>query len=130
MSDEQLVGALDVDREVRQVAVVDAEDVGLDVERHLQLALAVDLHERVEVERPRLAQQLEEVVGIERGDDQQDRVGPRGRRLVELVGVDDEVLAQHRQVASRPARARRSSSEPPKWNGSVRIDSAAAPPRS
>ena len=26
--------------------------------------------------------------------------------------------------------ARRSSSEPPKWNGSVRIDSAAAPPRS
>ena len=31
-------------------------------------------------------------------------------------------------VAARAAR--RSSSDPEKWNGSVRIDSAAAPPRS
>ena len=84
-----------------EVAVVDAEHVGLDVERHLELALVVHLDERVEVERARLAQQVEQVVGLERGDDQQDRVGARGRRLVELVRVDDEVLAQHRQVGHR-----------------------------
>ena len=46
----------------------------------------------------RLAQQVVEVVGGQRGDDQQDRVGADGRGLVELVGVDDEVLAQDRQV--------------------------------
>ena len=64
----------------------------------LELALVVDLDERVEVERARLAQQVVEVVGLERGDDQQDRVGARRGRLVQLVRVDDEVLAQHRQA--------------------------------
>ena len=58
---QQLVGALDVDGEVRQVAVVDAEHVGLDLERLLELALVVDLHERVEVQRRGLVQQLGEV---------------------------------------------------------------------
>ena len=38
---------------------------------------------------------------LERGDDQQDRVGAGGRRLVDLVGVDDEVLAQDRQLRRR-----------------------------
>jgi 23S rRNA U2552 (ribose-2'-O)-methylase RlmE/FtsJ len=36
---QQLVGALDVDAEVRQVAVVDPEHVGLELERALELAL-------------------------------------------------------------------------------------------
>ena len=55
---QQLVGALDVDAEVGQVAVVEAEHVGLDLQRRLELALVVHLHQRVEVERARLAQQL------------------------------------------------------------------------
>ena len=70
----------------------------------LELALVVDLDEGVEVERARLAQQLVELVGLQRGDDQQDRVGARGGGLVELVRVDDEVLAQHRQVRGRARR--------------------------
>ena len=41
-----------------QVAVVDAEHVGLDLQRRLELALVVDLDERVEVELARLVQQL------------------------------------------------------------------------
>src|SRR5215211_7082339 len=89
---EQLVGPLDVDREIGQVAVVEAEHVGLDVQGDLQLALVVDLDQRVEVEVAGLAQQVVEVVGGERGDDQQDRVGAHGRRLVEL-----ERLGQDRQ---------------------------------
>src|SRR6187551_2484534 len=40
---EQFVRALDVDAEVRQVAVVEAEHVGIDVQRQLELALVVDL---------------------------------------------------------------------------------------
>ncbi len=84
-------------------AVVDAEDVGVDLERLLELALVVDLDERVEVERARLLEQHVEVGQVESGDDQQDRVGADRRGLVELVGVDDEVLAQDRQ-RRRPAR--------------------------
>ena len=84
-----------------EVAVVEPEHVGLDVERHLQLALVVDLDDRVEVERVRLAQQVVEIVGVQRGDDQQDRVRARHRRLVELVAVDDEVLAQDGQLGRR-----------------------------
>ena len=49
----------------------------------------------------RLAVQLVELVVVEHGDDQQDRVGAGRRGLVELVAVDDEVLAQHRQLGGR-----------------------------
>ena len=38
---------------------------------------------------------------LERGDDQQHRIRAGGSRLIQLVGVDDEVLAQHRQLARR-----------------------------
>ena len=76
---EQLVGAVEVDREVGEVSVVDAHDVGVDVERALELRVVVDLDEDVEVERPRLAVELEEVVGMQRRDDEQDGVGA-GRR--------------------------------------------------
>ena len=49
---EQLVGALEVDGEVGEVAVVDADDVGVDdLQRALELVLVVDLDEHVEVER-------------------------------------------------------------------------------
>src|SRR5829696_6251824 len=51
---QELVRALDVDGEVAEVAVVDADHLGLDVERDLQLVLVVDLDQHVEVERPRL----------------------------------------------------------------------------
>ena len=57
------------------------------------------------------AMQRGQLAGRQRGDDQEDRVGPGRRRLVHLVGVDDEVLAQQRQGAgaARGARDRRAS---------------------
>ena len=62
---EQLVGALDVDGEVRQVAVVDADDVGVDdLQRAVELVLVVDLDEHVEVQRARLPVQLGEVARV------------------------------------------------------------------
>ena len=102
---EQLVGALDVDAEVREVAVVDADHLGVDVQGDLELVLVVDLDEHVQVERAGVAMEREQRVGLDRGDDQQDRVGAGGRRLVELVRLDDEVLAQHRQVRRRAGGA-------------------------
>jgi hypothetical protein len=59
----------------------------------------VHLDEDVQVERQRLAAQAGQLGPPERGDDQQHRIGAGDRRLVELVAVDDEVLAQDRQVA-------------------------------
>ena len=72
------------------------------LQRALELALVVDLDEHVEVERARLARRARARSSrLERGDDQQHRVGARGRGLVDLVGVDDEVLAQDRQRRRR-----------------------------
>ena len=63
------------------------------------------LDQAVEVDRARLLAQRAQVVVAEGGDDQQHRVGAVDRRLVELVGIDDEVLADDRQVAGRAGGA-------------------------
>ena len=65
----------------------------------------MDLDQAVEVEAARLVVELAQLVVVEGADDQQHRVGAVDRRLVELVGVDDEVLAQDRQVAGGAGRA-------------------------
>ena len=58
----------------------------------------MDLDQAVEVESPgRMARRARS--RFERPHDQQDGIGADRRRLVELVGVDDEILAQDRQVA-------------------------------
>ena len=89
---EQLEGALDVDAEVGEVAVVDADQLGIDrLERPLELLVVVHLDEHVEVELGGLRVQRGQRVVLERGDDQQDRVGAGDR------GLD------------RPGRARRRS---------------------
>ena len=46
-----------------------------------------------------------ELLGLERGDDQQHGVGAVDRRLDELVLVDDEVLAKQRQLRRGPRGA-------------------------
>ena len=90
---------------VVEVAVVDPDHVGVGLQRPLQLTLVVDLDQAVEVEAARLLVERAQLGVVERADDQQHRVGAVDRRLVELVGVDDEVLAQDRQVAGGPGGA-------------------------
>jgi len=72
-----------------------------DVERAVELILVVDLDEDVEVDRrapPRKGRAGRP--GTARATIEQHRVRARGRGLVDLVGVDDEVLAQDRQGRS------------------------------
>ena len=90
---------------VVEVAVVDPDHLGVGLQRPLQLALVVDLDQAVEVERARLVVERAQVLVVEGADDQQHRVGAVHRRLVELVGVDDEVLADDRQAAGGAGRA-------------------------
>ena len=59
----------------------------------------LDQHVHAVVERAGLERREPGVV--ERGDDQQDRVGAERARLRDLVFVDDEFLAQRRQRARR-----------------------------
>ena len=69
------------------------------LERDAQLLGVVRLDQHVEAQRARVLTQRLQLLGSERRDDQQDRVGTGGSRLVQLVGIDDEVLAQQRQSA-------------------------------
>src|SRR5882672_2388085 len=78
-----------------QVAIVDADDGRVRVERRFELPLAVDLDQRGELEL--LAGERDIVAQldlVEDADDEQGGVGQHDARLVELVLVDDEVLAE------------------------------------
>ena len=46
--------------------------------------------------------QLVQRLVLERRDDEQERIGPGERGFVDLVGIDDEVLAQERQPGRSP----------------------------
>ena len=65
----------------------------------------MDLHQHVQTERERERAQRPKLRGGERGDDQQHRVRTGEARLIQLVGIDDEVLAQQRQPAGRASGA-------------------------
>ncbi len=56
------------------------------------------LHQRGEPDRLGALDQAGQLILVEGGDDQQREVGTRGARFPQLVGGDDEVLAQHRDV--------------------------------
>ena len=67
---------------------------------------------------------------IDAGHDDQDAVGAGGAGLVNLIGIEQEILAQRGQAGWRRAPRARSSSLP--WNEgpSVRTERQAAPPAS
>ena len=101
---QQLERPPDVDLQRRQVAVVDPDQPGAERRGALELGLVVNLDQRREPEPRAVSCSRSSSALVERGHDQQDRVGARRQRLVELVGVDDEVLAQDRQRRSRARR--------------------------
>ena len=94
-----------VDVEGAEVAGVDPDQLRAEVDRALGLGLVVDLDEDRQAELAGLVVEPAERGVVEGGDDQQGEVGSRGPGLEELVGGDDEVLAQERYVdrgADRP----------------------------
>ncbi len=82
-----------------QVAVVDADHRRRHLQRALQFVDVMHFHQHVHAQRQRQLGQRGQLGIVQRGDDQQDAVGAQHARLVHLVGVDDEILAQHRQRA-------------------------------
>ena len=103
---QQRARALDVDAEVAQVAVVDPDQLG--AERRARAAAprgrAPRRARRAPARRASRVQRSQLASG-QRRHDQQHRIGARDARLVQLVVVDDEVLAQDRQRAGGARRA-------------------------
>ena len=64
----------------------------------------MDLHQYVEPELSGQSIQLGEAGIVQTSSNQQDAVRTQGAGLVDLIGVDDEVLADHRQGAGRARR--------------------------
>ena len=111
-----------------EVAVVHADHRRAEAQRAVELGRGVRLDQRRRAPRPCAAWNRSRRAGaVERGHDQQHRVGAGGARLPELVLVDDELLAEHR--ARRRRRARRSGRRGCRWKyfASVSTLTAAAP---
>ena len=87
------------DLERAQVAVVDAEQRRPQAQRAVEFAAVVHFHQHRQAERQRGGLQVRQLRIVEAGGDQQDAVGPQRTRLDDLVFVDHEILAQHRQRA-------------------------------
>jgi hypothetical protein len=119
----------EVDGERLEVPVVDADHARVGRERGVELALVADLDERLEAEVARRAFHRPQVGRRERACDEERRRRAERPGLDELQRVDVEVLLEDRHApAGRAIASVTSAACPPNLEGSVRIDSAAAPP--
>lgn len=79
-----------------QVAVVDADDLGADLERARELVGIIDLDERLHSPIKGVVVQLGKTLVRKHCDDEEDGVGSVDASLVDLVRVEDKVLAKDR----------------------------------
>ncbi|MNT23900.1 hypothetical protein D3C72_1593430 [compost metagenome] len=80
-----------------QVAVVHANQRSIEgFQGPLQLIAVVDFHQYVEVDAFGHGCQFGHFHVIQRGHDQQHAIGTQGTGFDDLVGIDHEVLADHR----------------------------------
>ena len=124
-----VVAQRDVER--AQIAVVDADERRRKPQRAVELGGVVhfDQHRKRSVRAGAGFERREPRVVVRR-DDQQDGVGAHRARLGDLILVDDEILAQHRQASTRRAPPRDARLRPGNRSRSVSTDRHAAPPRS
>ena len=95
---------LDVDVERPQVAVVEPDQAGATGERALQLALVVDLDERLETDLESALDESGEPPRRMEDREQQDEVGAGGTQERQLDFLDHEVLGEDRDGDRRADR--------------------------
>ena len=100
----QPVGYRQVGGEGVQIAVVDPDDLGAGVQRHIEFAFVVDLHQALHPVCLGCFQQFLQLAWLQDGHDEQQSVGPGGPGLHYLVGVEYEIFAQHRGTLGRSGR--------------------------
>ena len=94
----QRQGGVQAGLEGMQVAVVDADQLGVEIHRPLQLFLGMYFHQHIAASLLGGVVELVHLFIRQGRRDQQNGVGPHGPGLEDLPGVDHEVLAQHRQI--------------------------------
>ncbi len=87
-----------------QVAVVDADHRRAKFQGAIEFAAVMDFDQHVHAVRDRGVLDIAGGAVVERGHDDQDAVGAMGARLDHLIGVEHEILAQHRQCGRRARR--------------------------
>ena len=120
----QREGPLDLDAEVAQVAVVDADDPRAGLERDVELVRVVDLDEHVEAasRRARRAARAAARARARRRSAAPRRRRPRPPRRAGSRSTMKSLRSSGSAHAARAAR--RSSSEPSKWRSSVSTEIA------
>ena len=96
---DQFIGAGEVDREVAQVAIVDADQPGPEDERAVEFRGVMDFDQHVHAMGEGGGFDLGHLCVGERRDDDQDRISAERARFRHLPGIDHEVLAQHGEGA-------------------------------
>src|SRR5439155_25457208 len=96
----EALGGVQIDLQGLEVAVVDADQRGLETERAVELGAVVHLDQYVKSELAGGVHQLARQAVFEGGHDQEDAVGAERPALDHLIGVEDEILAQYREAAS------------------------------
>ena len=83
-----------------QVTVIHADQRRVEgLQRSLQLIAIVHFHQHIQADALGHGRQLGHLHVIQRGDDQQHAVGAQGTGFDDLVRIDHEILADHRQLA-------------------------------
>ena len=95
---DKVVCPREIDGEVAQVAVVDADQPRLQLQRAVQFGAVVDLHQHVHAAIHRRRLDLGRLRVVERGHDDQNGVGTDRPRLGRLPRIDQEILADDGQV--------------------------------
>jgi hypothetical protein len=76
-----------------EVTIVDADNAAAALQRFLQFCCGMHFNEWCETEVLTQSCQVDELRDIERGGDQQDGICAIPARFIELIGVDDKILA-------------------------------------
>ena len=82
-----------------QITVVDPDQPGRQGKCAIHLVGIMHLNQRIHTQVVRQLQQFQQHPVRERSNDQQNAIGTQCPRLVHLVGIDQEILAQYRQTA-------------------------------
>ena len=80
-----------------EVPVIDADEITAQCQRFFEFGLVVDLYQHIETRLQSAVMKIFKMRQLETRDNQQDGVSAQRPRFPNLIRVQGEVLAQHRQ---------------------------------
>ena len=102
---EQILGHRQIGHEGMQVAIVDSDQFSADARRESELLGVVNFDERGHFDFARQRRKRTQFALFQHRDNQQDAVGARRARFINLVRMENKILAQQRKIDRRAHRA-------------------------